>query len=121
QIPEQAVGEARVRVLVGEGSPTQLKTPALYLDATLPAGGATELAVPAGFQGFAYVLDGSGTFGANGRDARAQQVVVLGPAPGGAGGETSCPVRAGAEGVRFVLAAARPLGETPLWSGPYVD
>ena len=80
EIPEQTVGAARVRVLVGEGSPTHLQTPALYLDATLPAGGATDLAVPAGFQGFAYLLDGSGAFGANGLQAGERQVVVLGQA-----------------------------------------
>ena len=120
EIPEQTVGAARVRVLVGQGSPARLQTPALYLDATLPAGGATDLAVPAGFQGFAYLLDGSGAFGANGLQAGERQVVVLGQAAQ-AGGETSFPVRAGAGGLRFVLAAGRPIGETPRWNGPYVD
>src|SRR5438093_4863881 len=109
EIPEQTVGDARVRVLVGEGSPAQLQRPAIYLDATLPAGGTTELAVPAGFQGFAYVLDGSGAFGANGLAAGERQLVVLGQAEQTAG-DTAFPVRAGADGVRFVLAAGRPIG-----------
>ena len=65
EIPEQTVGDARVRVLLGDGSPTEVKRPALYLDATLPAGGTTDPNVPAGFQGFAYVLDGKCAFGAN--------------------------------------------------------
>src|SRR5688500_13837268 len=65
EIPEITVGDARVRVLVGAGSPTQLQTPALYLDATVAPAGNTELAVPDGFQGFAYVLEGSGSFGSN--------------------------------------------------------
>ena len=117
EIPERTEGDARVRVLVGEGSPTQLQRPAIYLDATVAPSGATELAVPAGFQGFAYVLDGSGSFGSNGLKAEATEVVVLGQAEG----ETVLPVRAGAEGVRFVLAAARPIGETPYFNGPFVD
>ena len=121
QIPEKTIGDARVRVLVGEGSPTKLHTPAIYLDATLPAGGATELTVPAGFQGFAYVLDGAGSFGANRLDAAATQVVVLGKAEGQTSGDTAFPVSAGAEGVRFVFAAARPIGETPYFNGPFVD
>src|SRR5688572_13964941 len=124
QIPEKTIGDARVRVLVGEGSPTKLHTPAIYLDATLPAGGATELAVPAGFQGFAYVLDGAGRFGANLLQAAATQVVVLGKADNQASGDTTdttFPVSAGTEGVRFVLAAARPIGETPYFNGPFVD
>jgi redox-sensitive bicupin YhaK (pirin superfamily) len=120
-IPEKTVGDARVRVLVGDGAPTRLQTPALYLDATLPANGATDLAVPAGFQGFAYVLDGGGTFGANAREAHARQFVVLGQASAAAGGQTSFLVRAGAGGLRFALAAARPTGETPRWGGPFVD
>ena len=76
--------------------------------------------MPAGFQGFAYLLDGGGAFGANGLQAGGRQVVVLGQAAQ-AGGETAFPVRAGAGGVRFVLAAGRPIGETPRWNGPYVD
>jgi len=120
EIPEQTIGDARVRVLAGPGAPTQLQTPAIYLDVTLPAGGTTDLAVPAGFQGFAYVLDGSGAFGANGLAARERQVVVLGQAAQ-SGGQASFPVRAGAGGVRFMLAAGQPIGETPRWYGPYVD
>src|SRR5688572_7895526 len=103
-IPEKTVGDARVRVLVGDGSPTQLQTPAIYLDATVTPSGQTELTVPAGFQGFAYVLDGTGSFGANALSAEATQVVVLGQGTE----ETVFPVRAGDKGVRFVLAAARP-------------
>lgn len=126
QIPETSIGDARVRVLVGEGSPTVLHTPAIYLDATLPAGGTTDLPVPVGFQGFAYILDGAGRFGANGLDAAETQVVVLGEATGGASGDGASgdgafPVTAGAAGVRFVLAAARPIGETPFFNGPFVD
>ena len=80
-----------------------MKRPAIYLDATLPAGGTTELAVPADFQGFAYLLDGSGAFGSNELEAGEQErVVVLGETKQ-SGGETSFPVRAGANGVRFVL------------------
>ena len=121
EIPEKTVGDARVRVLVGDGSPTQLQTPAIYLDVTVTASGTTALTVPAGFQGFAYVLDGGARFGANGLHAAATQVVVLGPADSAAGGDTSFPVTAASEGVRFVLAAARPIGETPYFNGPFVD
>ncbi|HET6316070.1 MAG TPA: pirin family protein [Chloroflexota bacterium] len=123
QIPEQTIGDARVRVLVGEGSPTEVKRPALYLDATLPAGGTTDLSVPAGFQGFAFLLDGSGAFGSNALQAQQRQVVLLGAAgqAGQSGGETTFAVRAGTNGVRFVLAAGQPIGETPRWNGPYVD
>ena len=58
-------GDAIVRVLVGEGSPVHLGTPALILDIELPQGGQVTTPVPPEFQGFAYVLDGEGAFGAN--------------------------------------------------------
>ncbi|CAA9295391.1 MAG: hypothetical protein AVDCRST_MAG77-5156 [uncultured Chloroflexi bacterium] len=114
QIPERTIGGARVRVLVGEGSPTQLQTPAVYYDVRLPAGGNTTLPVPAGFQGFAFVLGGAGHFGANKLAAREKQNVVLGP-----GGDF--PVSAGPDGAWFVLAAAQPIREPVYFNGPYVD
>lgn len=121
QLPEKTLGDARVKVLVGEGSPTELQTPATYLDVTVPAGGSVELPVPSEFQGFAYVLDGSGAFGTNDLAAHEKQVVVLGKPEPDAQGETPFKVTAGAAGVRFVLAAGRPIRETPRWGGPFVD
>jgi len=117
EVPEIRVGDAAVRVLVGEGSPTQVQTPAVYLDVKLPASGTAELPIPAGFQGFAYVLGGAGSFGSNALAAHEKQVVVLGPSDQKASFRAS----AGTEGVWFVLAAARPIGETPRFNGPYVD
>jgi redox-sensitive bicupin YhaK (pirin superfamily) len=114
QIPEQTWGKARVRVLVGEGSPVQLHTPALYLDLDLPAGERVEAPVPEGWQGFAYLVGGSGRFGADEKQASAGDLVVLGPG-------AAFPVTAEGEGVRFVLAAGRPYGEAPRWNGSFVD
>lgn len=107
-------GDARVRVLVGDGSPTRLRTPALYLDVALPNGGRFATSVPPEFQGFAYLLEGEGVFGANRARATAGQLVVLGP--GGAFG-----VDDAAPGTRFIVCAGRPHRERPLWRGPYVD
>src|SRR5687768_5655069 len=58
QIPLRHEGDATVRVLVGEGSPVRLGTPALVLDIQLPSGGEVTTPVPPEFQGFAYVLEG---------------------------------------------------------------
>ena len=80
QIPVRHEGDAIVRVLVGEGSPVQLGTPALILDIELPDGGQVTTPVPPEFQGFAYVLDGEGAFGANRRRATPPQLVLLGRA-----------------------------------------
>ncbi len=114
QFPLWSIGEAQVKVLVGEGSPTELRTPARYFDVTLPAGGSADLPLPADYQGFAYLLSGDGLFGSNRQGATAGQVAVL-----GAGGPL--PVVVGAQGARFVLAAGAPHREPVRWNGPFID
>jgi len=114
EIPTSREGDAIVRVLVGEGSPVQLGTPALILDVELPEGGQVTVPVPPEFQGFAYVLEGEAAFGANLRRARPPQLVLLGP------GEEFTVIGA-APGTRFMLMAGQPYGETPVFNGPYVD
>jgi quercetin 2,3-dioxygenase len=113
-IPLRKDGDATVRVLVGEGSPVHLGTPALILDVELPDGGQVTVPVPPELQGFAYVLDGEATFGVNQRKARPSQLVLLGP------GEEFT-VTDAAPGTRFMLMAGKPYGETPLFNGPFVD
>jgi quercetin 2,3-dioxygenase len=114
QIPVRQEGDATVRVLVGEGSPVRLGTPALILDIELPKGGEVTTAVPPEFQGFVYMLEGEAAFGANGRVARPPQLVLLGP------GE-SFGVTDASPGTRFLLMAGEPYGEVPVFNGPYVD
>jgi redox-sensitive bicupin YhaK (pirin superfamily) len=114
QIPMRHEGDAIVRVLVGEGSPVHLGTPALILDIELPTGGEVTTAVPPEFQGFAYVLEGEATFGANRRRATPPQLVLLGPGEG-------FTVTDAAPGTRFLLMAGQPYGEVPVFDGPYVD
>ena len=114
QIPVRQEGDAIVRVLVGEGSPVQLGTPAMILDVELPEGGSVTTPVPPEFQGFAYMLDGEAVFGANRRRARPPQLILLGP------GEEFT-VTDAAPGTRFMLMTGQPYGETPVFNGPYVD
>jgi redox-sensitive bicupin YhaK (pirin superfamily) len=114
QIPARTEGDATVRVLVGEGSPVQLGTPALVLDVELPSGGQLTTPVPPEFQGFAYLVDGEAVFGANRRRAAPPQLVLLGP-----GGELT--VTDATPGTRFLLMAGRPYREVPVFNGPFVD
>ncbi len=101
-------------MLVGEGSPVRLGTPALVLDIELADGGKVTTPVPPEFQGFAYVLEGEAVFGANRRPARPPQLVLL-----GRGDEFR--VTDAAAGTRYSLMAAQPYGEAPVFNGPYVD
>jgi quercetin 2,3-dioxygenase len=114
QIPVRHEGDATVRVLVGDGSPVHLGTPALILDIELPTGGQVTTSVPPKFQAFAYMLKGEGKFGARGCPARPAQLVLLGR--GGAFTVTDA-----VKGTRFLLMAAQPYGETPHFNGPFVD
>jgi len=114
QIPVRQEGDATIRVLVGEGSPVRLGTPALILDIELAAGGAVTTRVPPEFQGFAYVLEGEAAFGGNGRRAKPTQLVLLGS------GE-ALTVTDAAPGTRYLLMAGQPYGETPRFNGPFVD
>jgi quercetin 2,3-dioxygenase len=107
-------GDASVRVLVGEGSPIELGTPGLILDVELERGGRTEHQVPSDFQGFAYVLDGAASFGANRARAEADQLALMGP------GE-SFAVEDALPGTRYLLMAGKPYGEVPRFNGPFVD
>ena len=77
-------------------------------------GGVAASLVPAGFNGFAYMLDGEASLGANRRPVRRSQIAVLGP--GGA-----LAVEEAQPGTRFMLMAGKPYGETPIYNGPYVD
>jgi hypothetical protein len=113
-IPVRQEGDATVRTLVGEGSPVRLGTPALILDAELPKGGEVTTVVPAEFQGFAYVLEGEASFGANRRRAKPPQLVLL-----GSGDRVS--VADATPGTRFLLMAGQPYGEEPVFNGPFVD
>jgi redox-sensitive bicupin YhaK (pirin superfamily) len=113
-VPVRHDGEVIVRVLVGDGSPVELGTPGLVLDVEMPVGGAFRTPVPAGFNGFAYLLEGAVTVGANRQRASRSQIAVL-----GAGRELTL---VDAEpGTRFLLMAGQPSGETPVYNGPYVD
>ncbi len=114
QIPTRQEGDATVRVLVGEGSPIRLGTPALILDVELPTGGAVTLPVQREFQGFAYLLEGEASFGANGRRAKPPQLVLLGE------GE-QLTVSDASPGTRYMLMTGKPIGETPVFNGPFVD
>jgi redox-sensitive bicupin YhaK (pirin superfamily) len=113
-VPVRQEGDAIVRVLVGQGSPVELGTPGLILDVELPKGGVFSSAVPSGFNGFVYLLEGEASFGANRRRATRSQIAVLGP--GGA-----LAVEQAQPGTRFILMAGKPYGETPIFNGPYVD
>ena len=113
-------GGARVRVIAGEADEGRLAGPVqglavapTFVDVTLPAGAAFREAVPRGHTAFAYVDRGEIGFGAGRAPARAPALVVFGDGD-------LVEAAAGPGGGRFLLAAARPLGEPVARYGPFV-
>ena len=114
EIPEKKTASYLARVLVGEGSPTELQTPALLLDVAVQPNAEFGWDIPEAYQGYVYVLEGDGKFGAEGKEAKKTQIAVMGQG-------THFKAQAGAKGLRFFLAAGQPHHEPVRWRGPYVD
>jgi len=124
EILSSAIPEARrddgtvVRVIAGSvgdvrGPVTDIFAEPEYLDVTLPADASFEQPVTRGHNAFAYLFEGSGTFGDSTSALGSPKLVVLGDgdvvrAQGGAGG------------LRFLLVSGAPLGEPIARYGPFV-
>ena len=97
------------------GSGASLSTDPLYLDVHLPAGALFSAPVTAGYNAFLYAYEGSAEIGPAG---------AAKPLPHRAAGVLSdgdsVRVQAAAEGVRFLLLAAKPLREPVVQYGPFV-
>lgn len=99
----------------GTKSPVYTRTPTLYLDFDMEAGSTLHQPVPAGWNGFVYVLTGQADF--NGTLGKAHHTLVLSAEEGEDGLTVAAPSDAP---VRFVLICGKPLGEPIVQHGPFV-
>lgn len=80
KIPVAEGENVKVRVIAGESlgkkAVIDTRTPIMYLHVTLKQGSKFEQNVPTDYRAFAYVVDGSGTFG--GKKADRGQIVIFG-------------------------------------------
>ncbi|MDP9013337.1 MAG: pirin family protein [Pseudomonadota bacterium] len=106
-------GDAITGPVNGKG--VKLTTDPLYLDVRLPAGVHFDAPLAAGRNAFLYTYDGSATIGPEG-EAKPLPHRAAGVLSDGDGVQ----VQAGPEGVRFLLLAAKPLGEPIVQYGPFV-
>jgi redox-sensitive bicupin YhaK (pirin superfamily) len=97
------------------GSGAKLSTDPLYLDVHLPAGAVFSAPVAAGYNAFLYTYEGSAEIGSSGAVKRLPH-----RAAGVLSDGARVRVQAGAEGVRFLLLAAKPLREPVVQYGPFV-
>ena len=121
KIPEIALADGvRARVIAGEADgargPVQgITTQPLYLDVRMDPHARAAQDVPGRHAAFVYVYEGTATVGPaeGGREVRAGQLAVLGDGD-------RVVAAAGDAGARFLLLAARPLGEPIARYGPFV-
>lgn len=118
EIPEIAHGEhAVIRVIAGHvhdvhAPVTEIIAEPTYFDVTVKKNSKITLPVQAGHNAFVYVFDGRAEFG--GREIRRGYVGLLGREG------DSLAIASGTNGVRFLLAAGKPIGESVAWYGPIV-
>jgi quercetin 2,3-dioxygenase len=111
-------GGVKVRVVAGQlngihGAVTDIYADPTYLDVTLPPKANFNHSIPAGHTVFAYLFRGMSKFDPGGQVATSPQLVVYGD------GE-AVSVQASAQGARFLLVSALPLGEPIARYGPFV-
>ena len=122
-VPEVTTSDgATVRVIAGEvagvlGAVTGIVTEPLYLDVTVPRESRFVQDVPSSHNAFCYVFEGEATFGISeadlGRFATPGYLLVLGDGD-------AVTVATSDSNVRFLLLAAKPLGEPVARYGPFV-
>ena len=112
----------KIRVIAGKvdrtpGPVTEIAADPTYLDITVPAGGAFRHPIERGHAAFAYVFEGTGTFGladgAGGAIISSPKLVIFGDGD-------AIEATAASQGVRFLLISGKPLGEPIARYGPFV-
>ena len=111
-------GGARVRVIAGSvdgvvGPIAGIAAEPMYLDVSIASRGAFSLPIPRGHSAFAYVFEGEGKFGPDGKGVKAPQLVVWDDGD-------LVEARAEESAVRFLLVSGKPLNEPIARYGPFV-
>ena len=118
KVPVVQEAGAAVRIIAGEyqGRPGALSPghiKALFIDVDLQKDAAWSFAADPEATIYLYILEGDGEFDANGKPVARKHAILFDQ-----GDEIK--VKAGSDGVRFVLCQARPLHEPVAWGGPIV-
>ena len=104
--------------LAGLISPIQNYVPMVIADIAIEPSINTVLKIPANYNTFLYIIEGSVKVGEEGKQLNQQQVGWLDIF--GADTQSDLQLTAGEEGVRFVLYAGKPTGENIVSYGPFI-
>jgi redox-sensitive bicupin YhaK (pirin superfamily) len=116
-VPEVSLDNGtKVKIICGEfngvhGPAKDIVADPEYLDVTVPAGSRFEHSVNEGYTAFAYILEGSGTFG---------DTIVNEEHLGLFSKDGVITANAGDSQLRFILISGKPIGEPIAWRGPIV-
>lgn len=111
RFPRKTVAGGSVVTIVGEGSPLELQTPVRYLEVRLEPGASWVEALPEGWRGIVYAVEGAMCVRANEIDSGMACFL-----------ETAGPVRVEArEDCVLMVCFGRPHGEEIRQHGPFVD
>ncbi len=120
-MPVRSEPGAIVRVFSGSSggikAPTLNHVPVTFVELVMEPGAAVTQELPGSYNGFIYVLEGSGRFGADETRGEQKQVLWLGPADGAVDSEIS--IRAESR-LRALLVAGEPIREPVVAYGPFV-
>ncbi|SFJ84465.1 hypothetical protein SAMN04488082_10852 [Desulfomicrobium apsheronum] len=117
QIPQTTLDDGTlIKVIAGQvgdvhGPMDDIVIQPKYLDCLVPSGIGFTHALPGDHTAFIYVIEGGGTV--EGQAVTNRDLVLFGPGD-------SLAVKAGPEGIRFLLISGLPLGEPIAWRGPIV-
>jgi redox-sensitive bicupin YhaK (pirin superfamily) len=121
-MPVRQENGAIIRVFSGASGEVTATTlnhhPITYVELILEAGASIKQDLPGSYNGFIYVLEGSGHFGSESVHAKAKQVLWLGPSEGSEQSEVEIKAE---DPLRAILVAGEPLNEPVVAHGPFVS
>lgn len=123
QMPVRQEEGAKIRVFSGSSKGAQATTknivPVTMVELTLEAGTSIAQQLPARYNGFIYIIEGIGTFGAEKTEGKKGQVLWMDRPNEDCGEETIIEFHA-KEKLRVILYAGEPIGEKIVARGPFV-
>lgn len=116
EIVETTEDGVKIRTLVGEDAVAVMQRPMFYYDIEMLENKDYTATLPSGFQGFIYVLNGSGTVGPDQAEANEGDLLWFEISD-----KDQNVIFHSQNFFQFIFVAGEPIGEKPIFNGSYVD